>query len=296
MPQRNITLTEIANILQIQFIGKDQSLNGLNLCNKTSHHNAIITYITSSKFLRYLKGNSCIKAVLVNEELYNSSKESFSDLACFILQNPENEFYNLHHYLFENTDFYDNYNFKSEIGINSSIKQTAIIEEGVIIGENVSIGYNSIIKKGSIIGNNVVIGNNTVISSEGFQLVKNDLNQNTLIKHVGGCTIADNVFIGDNCTVGNSLFENTTYIGKNTKIDNLVHVAHNCVIGANCVLTAGVILSGSTIIKDNVWLAPNCTVSNKVILNENAFVGIGSVVIKSVKENERVFGNPSETI
>ena len=289
-----LSLNDISKILQVKYEGEDKKINGLNLVNKGTKHNSIISYLTSSKFLNSLKANSSVKAIFLDTHLYKTHFDDLNDLSCFLVDYPEEMFYKLHHYLIENTDFYNE--FESKLGENLDINKTTIIENGTVIGDNVSIGYNSIIKKGTVIGNNVTIGNNTIIGSEGFQLIKNREKQNMLIKHAGGCIISDNVSIGDSCSIGNSVFEQTTFVGKNTKIDNLVHVAHNCVIGANCVLTAGVILSGSTIIKDNVWLAPNSTISNKVILNENSFVGIGSVVIKSVKENERVFGNPSKTI
>lgn len=118
-----------------------------------------------------------------------------------------------------------------------------IIERGVIIGNNVTIRDFSVIKKGSVIGNDTYIGYGNIIGSEGFQDVKID-GINTVIPHVAGCKIGNDVSIFDNTCICNSLFEDTTVIGDHTKIDNLVHIAHNCIIGSNCTITAGTILCG----------------------------------------------------
>lgn len=296
MKVRKISLDEITGIIKTEYLGSNIEINGLNLSNKPTLNDSIITYVTSAKYLRFIKDNKFVKALFIDDEVFNISKDFIRDIACFIVKYPEESFYKLHHYLLDNTDFYNEFDFDSLIGSNPNIKDSAVIERGVKIGDNVSIGYNTIIKKGTVIGNNVIIGSNSIIGSEGFQLIEKHNKENMLIRHAGGCTIADHVFIGDNSTIGNSLFESTTSIGMNTKIGNHVHVAHNCIIGSNCVLTAGVVLSGSTVIKNNVWVAPNSTISNKVTLNEGSFIGIGSVVIKSVEEKNKVFGNPAKLI
>lgn len=296
MKTRNILLNEISEILDLKLIGRNYNINGLNLCNKNSVHDSIISYITSNKYIKYIRQNPLVKAVILTQDMYDLMKEEFEDLSFFITDYPEEIFYDLHSYLCNLDTFYEQFNFEKIIGNNCSIHGSAILEEGIEIGNNVRIGQNTVIKKGSIIEDNVTIGCGSIIGSEGFQLISDHLGNNKLIKHVGGCHIRKNVSIGDNTTICNSLFENTTVIGYNTKIDNLVHVAHNCIIGYNCVLTAGVILSGSTFIGNNVWIAPNATISNHVTLEDNTFIGIGSVVLKKIKERSRVFGNPAKEI
>lgn len=296
MEKRNISLNEISRILELKLIGKNYCINGLNLCNKNSIHNSIISYITSNKYIRYIRQNPLVKALILTQEMYDLMNEEFTDLSFFITDYPEETFYDLHAYLCNLNIFYEQFNFEKTIGDNCLIHESAILENGIEIGNNVRIGQNTVIKKGTIIEDNVKIGCGSIIGSEGFQLISDHSGNNKLIKHIGGCHIRKNVSIGDNTTICNSLFENTTVIGFNTKIDNLVHVAHNCIIGDNCVLTAGVILSGSTLIGNNVWIAPNSTISNHVILENNSFIGIGSVVLKKIKERSKVFGNPAKEI
>jgi len=293
MKTRELTLKEISQILNFEFLGENVIVNGLNLCNRESVYESLLSYITSIKYLNYLRTNSKIKAVFVSPEHVDLIRKEFGNLSIFVVEKPESAYYKLHSHLYNNTDFYDHFNFKKVIGNNCLIHATASIEDGVVIGANVTIGPFSLIKKGSIIEDNVIIGCGSVIGGEGFQLIKDEYGNNQLIEHAGGCKLAQNVCVGDKTIICKSLFEEYTTIGRNTKIDNLVHVAHNCEIGEGCVLTAGVILSGSTIIKNNVWVAPNATILNKVVLENDSFVGIGAVVIRKVGEKIKVFGNPA---
>ena len=293
---REISLKDVSEIIKLDMIGNNYIINGLNLCNRNSIYDSVLSYVTSIKYIKYIRKNPSIKAVILPYDIYDFMQNEFPNLSFFVSSCPEEKFYELHTYLYNSKDFYDNFDFKKIIGNNCLIHGTAIIEDGVIIGDNVTIGQYSVVKKGTIIENNTIIGGGSVIGSEGFQLITDCYGNNTLIKHVGGCKLEEYVYIGNNTTVCNSLFEDATTIGHHTKIDNLVHIAHNSKIGNNCSLTAGVILSGSTIIKDNVWVAPNSTILNKVVLGNKSFVGIGSVVLKNVKENNRVFGNPAKEI
>lgn len=295
MREREITTQEISSIIGVPVTGDNNKIDGLNLCNRDSEYSSVLSYITNSKFTPYIRTNKKIKALILPKELYNEISSDFPDITFFVTDNPEEVFYRLHITLAETKSFYNQYNFSPIIGKDCEIDSSAILEDGVIIGDNVKVGKLSIIKKGSVIGNNVYIGYHSVIGSEGFQDIKINGN-NVLLPHVGGCKIGNNVSILDNTCICNSLFENTTEIGNNTKVDNLVHIAHNCIIGDNCTITAGTILCGSTIIEDNVWIAPNSSVLNRVRLKENSMIGLGAVVIKDVDSSDIVVGNPAKSI
>jgi UDP-3-O-[3-hydroxymyristoyl] glucosamine N-acyltransferase len=287
-----ISIKEIAAILNLQYIGKNIIVDGLNLCNRNSECNNLLSYITSSKYSKYL--HSKIKALFIDKDSYESISKRYPEIVYFIVDTPEEYFYRIHTYLYNDSSFYGTKNFLSIVGESCVIHPTVQIENGVILGNNVRIGQYSIIKTGSVIEDNVSIGCGSIIGSEGFQALKDKLGNNYLVPHAGGCKLCENVYVGDNVTICNSLFEGYTIIGRNTKVDNLVHIAHNCIIGSNCIITAGVILSGTTTIEDNVWIAPNATICNKVVLKEGAFIGIGSVVLNKVRVDERVFGNPAK--
>jgi UDP-3-O-[3-hydroxymyristoyl] glucosamine N-acyltransferase len=291
MTERKITVQEIADILHLQYTGKNKDIDGLNLCNRDSEYNNLLSYVISPKYSKYFHNR--IKALFIDKGTYDIISKEYSEITCFIVDAPEEYFYKLHTYLCSDSNFYGDKGFTPIIGESCVIHKTALIENGVIIGNNVKIGPYSIIKSGSIIENNVTIGCGSMIGSEGFQLLKDKLGNNYLVRHSGGCKLFENVYIGDNVIICKSLFEGHTIIGKNTKIDGLVYIAHNCEVGSNCVITPGVILAGTTIIEDDVWVAPNATTYNKIVLEKGSFVGIGSVVLKTVKAGMKVFGNPA---
>jgi UDP-3-O-[3-hydroxymyristoyl] glucosamine N-acyltransferase len=291
---REIKLSAIALQFKLSYFGKDVTINGLNLCNRKSIYESIISYVVNDKYIDFINSNKSIKCLVVSSDLLDFySKGINREMAYLIHKEPESLFYTIHDYLYNNTDFYEKFYFKSSIGENCLIHPSAQIDCGVIIGNNVSIGPNTVIRSGSIISDDVYIGCNTTIGSEGFQIIKIYGNHKN-VKHVGGVKIGKGTYIGDNCCVCNSLFETNSMIGQNTRVDNLVHIAHNVIIGNNVVLTAGVVLCGSTYIKDSVWVGVNTSVLNNVTLGESSLIGIGSVVLKDVPANKIAYGVPAK--
>lgn len=291
--ERNISLKEISEIIGIEYLGKNCTINGLNLCNRSSLYKSVISYVTSDKYIEYVKNNTSINTIIVTNELYSIYKKICRELSFIITDSPEEVFYDLHHKLYYNTDFYNHYDFNSNLGINCSIHPTAFIDDGVVIGNNVIIGPKSVIKRGSVIGDDVIIGCNTVIGSEGFQALRIK-GVSILVKHVGETHIKNNVCIGDNTDICNSLFEGATLVSENAKIDNLVHVAHNCYIGKNAVVTAGTILCGSSILDEGAWIGVNSSILNRVRVGKNSLIGIGSVVTRNIDDNGIAFGIPAK--
>jgi UDP-3-O-[3-hydroxymyristoyl] glucosamine N-acyltransferase LpxD len=144
------------------------------------------------------------------------------------------------------------------------------------------------------LGKNVAIGANSVIGGEGFGF---DRNQNFVylrIPHIGGTIIGDNVEIGACTCVDRAQTKDFTTIGKGTKVDNLIHVAHNVRIGENCALAAGVILGGSVVLGDRVFVGINATIKPEVKVGDDAMIAMGAVVIKDVAKGEIVAGNPAK--
>ena len=117
-----------------------------------------------------------------------------------------------------------------------------------------------------------------------------------MIKHVGGTHLCHDTYVGDNTTVGNALFEGNTQIGAYSRLDNHVHFAHNCRCGENCFITACSLLMGSTILDNNVWLAPNAVTLNGVHVHDNGFIGAISFANKEVFEGEVVAGIPARVL
>lgn len=182
-----------------------------------------------------------------------------------------------------------------KLGLNVFIGENVVIEEGCVIGNNVVIMHNSVIMRDSIIGNNVFIGANCSIGGIGFGYEKDDFGQFQLISHIGNVILADFVEIGNNTCIDRAVL-GSTIIGKNVKIDNLVHIAHGVCIGENSVIIANSMIAGSVTIGNDVWIAPSVSVLNQKEIRDGAFVGIGAVVLKNIEEQRKVVGNPGRII
>lgn len=180
---------------------------------------------------------------------------------------------------------------EAEIAENVAIGANCIIGKSVI-GKGTIIGSNSIIQDKTVIGDRVVIKSSVVIGGDGYGYVKNN-NKQIKFPHIGGVVVEDEVHIGSNTCIDRGSLGNTI-IGKNTKIDNLVHIAHNVQIGENCNIIALSIIGGSTIIGNNTWISPSVSVRDAITIGSNSLIGLGAVVIKSIPDNEVWMGNPAK--
>jgi UDP-3-O-[3-hydroxymyristoyl] glucosamine N-acyltransferase len=180
-----------------------------------------------------------------------------------------------------------------ELSSKLYIGEYVIIEQNCSIGSNVFIGHNTTILANTKIGDNVTIGCNNTIGGTGFGYEKNQAGELQPIEHIGGVTIHDNVEIGNNSCIDKAVL-GFTIIGKGTKVDNLVHIAHGVEIGANCAIIAHAIIGGSTIIGDNTWVSPNATLRDRITIGKNVLVGMGAVVTKNIPDNEVWMGNPAK--
>lgn len=294
MTYRNITVEEISKLINCHYVGQNVEINGLNLCNRQTEYKSILSYITAGKYIDAVNENNAVSALFIPTPISDTVLENLSrDVTLFVVDHPEEEFYKLHETLFSE-GFYSIVENPPIIGEHCSIHPSVVIESNVAIGNNVIVGPNSVIRKNSVIEDNVRIGCCSVIGSEGFQGIRFSDGTVHAISHAGGTKICKHVFIGDNTTIGNALFEGHTIIGDGTIIDNHVYIAHNLTIGKNNVITACSLLMGSAVIKDNCWLAPNSVVMNKKIINDNSMVGSMSLVTKDVPECETVVGIPAK--
>lgn len=180
------------------------------------------------------------------------------------------------------------------IGTFTSINRNAKIGSGtrvmnnVSIGVNVQIGENCIIYPGVIvyadskIGNHCTLHANAVIGSDGFGFAPQPDGTFTTIPQLGNVVIEDNVSIGANTTIDRATM-GSTKIGKGSKIDNLVQIAHNVEVGKNTAIAAQVGVSGSTKIGDNCLIGGQVGVAGHISIAPNTIVTAQSGVTKTVK-------------
>ncbi len=179
------------------------------------------------------------------------------------------------------------------IGSNCLIGHNTIIEQNVIIGNNCSIGSNSIIRN-TLVGNNVKILDNCVIGKHGFGFFPNNT-KNLRYPHIGIVQINDNCEIGCGATIDRGSMSNTV-IGKNTFLDNQIHIAHNVSIGENTIIAGQVGIAGSSILGKNVKIGGQAGISGHLKIGDNVEIAGGSGVIKDIPENSKVMGYPAKNI
>ena len=180
-----------------------------------------------------------------------------------------------------------------KIGENCLIGHNTIIERNVQIGDNCKIGSNTILRN-SLIKNNVTILDNCVIGKKGFGFFPKK-NMNVRYPHIGIVIINENCEIGCGSTIDRGSLSNTE-IGKNTFLDNQIHIAHNVKIGENSILAGQVGIAGSSIIGNNVKIGGQAGISGHIKVGNNVEIGGGSGVIKNVPDNSKVMGYPAKSI
>ena len=180
-----------------------------------------------------------------------------------------------------------------KLGKNTIIGSNTIIEQNVIIGKDCVVGSNVIIKN-TLLGNRVVLQDNCKIGQKGFGFIPLN-NMNIKFPHIGKVFIDDDVEIASGCTIDRGSVDDTI-IGKNSYLDNQVHVAHNVKIGKNCMIAGQVGFAGSSTIGNNVSIGGQSGISGHLNIGNNVKIGGGSGVVKDVKDNEIVMGYPAVSL
>ena len=180
-----------------------------------------------------------------------------------------------------------------KIGKNCLIGHNTILESNVIIGNNCSIGSNVIIRN-TIIKNDVNVLDGCIIGKKGFGFFPNK-EKNFRYPHIGIVIIEDNAEIGCGSTIDRGSLSNTI-IGKNTYLDNQIHIAHNNKIGDNCIIAGQVGFAGSSTLGNNVMIGGQAGISGHLKIGNNVQIAGGSGVIKDIPDNSRVMGYPAKDL
>jgi len=180
-----------------------------------------------------------------------------------------------------------------KIGANCLIGHNSIIEKNVSIGDNCKIGSNVIIRN-SLIKNNVHILDGCIIGKKGFGFFPDKI-LNFRYPQIGVVIIEDNAEIGSGSTIDRGSLSNTV-IGKNTFLDNQIHVAHNVKIGENCIIAGQAGFAGSSSLGNNVMIGGQAGVSGHLKIGNNVQIGGGSGVLKDIPDNTKVMGYPAKDL
>jgi UDP-3-O-[3-hydroxymyristoyl] glucosamine N-acyltransferase len=197
----------------------------------------------------------------------------------------------------------------AKLGRNVTIQPYAVVEEGASIGERSVIGAGSYIghetrigcdcliyprvtvRERTHVGDRVILHSGAVIGADGFGYETID-RKHQKIPQVGTVELDDDVEIGANTTIDRGRFGKTR-IGKGTKIDNLVQIGHNCVIGEHCLICASAGLAGSTIIGNHVTIAGQVGVAGHLTIGDGAVIMAQAGVTKDVPAGAMMLGAPA---
>ncbi len=180
---------------------------------------------------------------------------------------------------------------EADIGNEVVIMAQSYVGERSSVGDNTFIYPRVTIREDVVVGRRVIIHSGTVVGSDGFGFAK-DGEVYQKIPQVGTVEISDDVEIGANVAIDRATI-GTTFIGRGTKIDNLVQIAHNVVVGENCIIVAQVGISGSTEVGRGVTLAGQVGIVGHIKIGDYAMVGSQAGVTKSVPAKARVSGYPA---
>ena len=184
---------------------------------------------------------------------------------------------------------------RADVAASATVGPFAFIGPDCRVGESTIIHGHVNVGAGAQIGNRVTIHPGTVIGADGFSYERDD--DGTLVKfpHVGGVVIGDDVEIGANTCIDRGSLGDTV-VESGAKVDNLVHIAHNVVVGRDALVIANAVIGGSTRIGPRAWIAPSVTLRDGIEIGHDAVVGLGSVVLKDVEPETTVAGAPAREL
>jgi UDP-3-O-[3-hydroxymyristoyl] glucosamine N-acyltransferase len=177
------------------------------------------------------------------------------------------------------------------LGARCRIGPGAVLEDGVTAGDDCDIGPLAVCHRGTRLGNRVRLKASAIIGGDGFGFASGP-DGHRLIRHVGGCILEDDVQVGSNSCIDRGSLDDTV-IGAGTKIDNLVHLAHNVRTGRGCLIMAGVGVAGSTRMGDGVILAGQVGVIGHLTLGDGVRVSAQSGIGQDVPPRTDMGGSPA---
>ena len=179
------------------------------------------------------------------------------------------------------------------VGARTALHPHVYVGPGVDIGEDCDIHAHVSLREHIAVGHRVVVQNGAVIGSDGFGYTVNEKGERKKIPQIGIVEIGDDVEIGANVTVDRGAL-GPTVIGRGTKIDNLVQIAHNVNVGEHCLIVSQTGVAGSTRLGHYVILGGQVGIAGHLKLGNKVSVAAQSGVMHSIKDGEKWFGTPAQ--
>jgi len=185
------------------------------------------------------------------------------------------------------------------LGDNVKIGKGSVIYPGVYVGAETTLGEDCVIHPNAVIYNGIKVGDRVIIHScavigvDGFGFAQDEEGKHVKVPQIGGVIIEDDVEIYANTCVSRGTMSDTI-IKRGTKLDNLVHIAHNCILGEDCAIAAQTGFSGGVILGSRVFAGGKAGFSNKVSVGEGSVVMSKAGVTKNFPPNSVISGFPAQ--
>ncbi len=282
---RDVTLADLARRCGGTLIGQDRPIRHLRPVSGPGLPGAL-TFAGNGRYVRAFLQSDFEAAIVQAADigLVDTTRRSL-----IIHPNAAEAFFGLHVELMQ-SDRYGR--LEDQRDDDADIASSAVVHAGVRIGRDVRIDEHAVVYPNSILGDGVIVAAGSVVGGDGFQVVTIG-GRRVLIPHAGGVMLGDGVAVGSQNCIDRGLFSTFTMLGSETMVDNMIHVAHDVVIGERCTLAAGSEVSGSAVMEDDVWYAPGVACNQFVRFGRGALVGTGSVVVRDVDPFTLVRGNPA---
>ena len=283
--QQPHTLKQIATIIGCKYIGNEDfpvlGMNEIHVVNPGD-----IVFVDHPKY--YDKAlESAATIVLINKEVDCPDGKSL-----LISDDPFRDFNKLTNYFKPFIASNKSISTSAKIGNGTIIQPNCFIGNDVVIGDNCTIHSNVSVYDGTIIGDNVIIHANTVLGASAFYYKNRPAGFDQLLSG-GNVVIENNVDIGASCTIDKGVTASTT-IKEGTKIDNLVQIGHDTIIGKKCLIASQVGIAGCTIIEDEVTIWGQVGITSGVTIGAKAVISAKAGVSKSLEGNKSYFGIPAD--
>ena len=182
-----------------------------------------------------------------------------------------------------------------QLGKNVRIGAGCVLGDGVAVGDDTQLYPGVTLYSGTALGKRVIVHAGAVLGSDGFGYIPGKAGEaggHRKIPHVGRCLIGDDIEIGANTCIDRGSVDDTV-IGSGTKIDNLVHIAHNVRIGARCLIMAEAGIAGSCQVEDDVIIAGQTGIADHITIGRGARLLVQSGIIADVPADATVSGYPA---
>ena len=279
------TLQKIAKLIDARYVGDpDFEITGMNEIHVVEPGD--IVFVDHPKYYdKALQSKATV--ILINKEV-----ECPEGKALLISEDPFNDFNKL-------TQHFKPFSpAEGTVSTTATIGPGTVVQPNVFIGRNVTIGAHCLIHPNvtigddTVIGDHVIIHSGTVLGSDAFYYKKRPEGFDKL-RSGGRVVIEDRVELGASCTIDRGVTGDTT-IGEGSKLDNMVHVGHDTVIGKKCLIAAQTGIAGCAIIEDEVTLWGQVGVTSAATIGSKAVILAQTGVSKSLSGDTTYFGSPAE--